>query len=168
MNIFSRLLFCLALWFGACGAGSAETVRYGFDGEAWDGSGGTGYMPFQFEFDWPGFIAVDTSVPVSAMRHCHVEGAAFCDGARFYMDSKAIGYTPDESLNVMLFGVYYADGTSGDSAYYFPLGTFSSLGTFTAGANPGTLAISVVPEPEAWLGWLAGLAVLALVRRRRV
>jgi hypothetical protein len=164
MNICNRLLFCLALWCGACGAGHAETVRYGFNGAVWDAAGGTGYLPFRFEFDWPGFISADTTVPAGAMRTCQVDGA-FCDSARFFMDSKASGYSP-ESLNAMLFGIYYPEGNSADSAYYFPLGTFGSFGTFAADGNPGTLTISAVPEPAAWLAWLAGLAVLALARRR--
>lgn len=166
----SRLVFCLALWGGWCGAGGAAhaaTMRYDFSGSFWDAGGGTGYLPLRFGFDWPGFIGIDTSVAPDAMLYCHLGGlaGASCDSARFVIDSKAAGYTPD-SLNALLFSVRYADGASAESAYYFPLGTFGSTGTFAAGGNPGALAIGAVPEPAAWLGWLTGLAVLGWARRQ--
>lgn len=155
MKIWNRILCCLALCCSVCGAASAGPVRYTFEVDPVT----TGYPPFRFAFDWPDFISADTIVPAAAMDYCMA--GVYCEEARFRVHSALPGYR-----HLMDLVFHYNPYASATFAYYFADGAFSSLGTFEAyGGNPGTLTVSAVPEPAAWLGWLAGLAVLAGAHR---
>ena len=68
----------------------------------------------------------------------------------------------------MFDAVESCEGAAGCIVFYFPLGAFSAIGTYTdVPNNDATLTVSAAPEPSALLLLCAGLLGLTAMTRRR-
>jgi hypothetical protein len=121
-----------------------------------------------FTYTAPGFITANLEVPASALSTCAVfPGDAVCADMEFFVDSSPL--EGSDKHDVVGFGA-----VSGNliftSFYYFPNGTFDTLGSFSTvefvGQQDGLLTIRSLASEPASIALLA-IALAAAFRQLR-
>jgi len=160
-----RATLMAALLISAVGVAQAQ-VRYDlaidssfdFNGEMVSGS---------FSLVAPDYVTTRTSFPVGSLLSCEVVSSlgdlASCRDQEFLFDVSP-GY------GTVSFGVMTPSNPTASVYYYFNFVDFSTPGVHMSqifGATQfATMTVTVVPEPATAASLLAGLAVLAGLRRR--
>jgi hypothetical protein len=150
-------VFAIGLFLGSASFLRAD-VLYTFSGTTLGGPLPNGALQ-EFTFLSPVFITTDTLLPATSLTSCSTSYSV-CGG---------VGFRPDN-----FFGAHYSiiDFSVPNAGwfYYFPLDTFATVGTHSTlfNFNPGTLTVTVTPEPSvnAFTGITLTMLLLLLGTRR--
>lgn len=152
--------------FFCISASSVASVMYSFNG-FFSHNNRPDQVDFTagFEFTVPNFLLTNTSLSPSEMLKCRA-GDFSCTKVSFIPDAYAAGLFGSE-IDAKAIAISDIDGST--SYFYFEASSFSSPGKHASlfGVNPGTLQVSLIPEPATGYCVLAGLGLLGLARSRR-
>lgn len=170
-NSFKRFVIAFAATVAmAASAGSAlAQVRYDFTAFSSFASNGEQFSG-SFSVELPGFVTVNTTVPVASLLSCSVvaspAASASCRDQDFLLD-----IVPTTGETTISFGVKTDLNPGTGIFYYFDATAFSTPGThdtvFFGTDQAGRLVVTAVPEPETYAMMLLGLGVMGAIARRR-
>src|SRR5271165_1576824 len=122
------------------------------DSIVYDLTGAGRFVGFSLQYTSPAFVLSPLTVPLASLDSC-TPGAFFCGDVQFHPPSLA-------SANAIYDIIDDCTITDGCLVFYFPLGAFSAVGSYTDIHDDATLTISTTPEPSTWL--LLGTVLLGL------
>jgi hypothetical protein len=117
-----------------------------------------------FQYNAPDFVAFDTSIPVSALDYCTFRPLVrdACLSVSILPSGPNSG---DQHPEILIRGT-----STGESAFYFPYGSFSLPGSYAPIFGSGTLTVSAVLEPPSAALLYLGVLSISLwhLRLRRL